>query len=110
MEGEPNMRSSIPHEESMIALYRDDPDFAAYMLDEALKEGDKAEVMRTIRRIADACGGVGMISDATKLQRSTLYTTLSEKGNPVLTSMTAILKAMGLRLSVQRIQKPTLTA
>jgi probable addiction module antidote protein len=110
MEGKPNMRSSIPHDESMIALYRDDPDFAAYMLDEALKEGDQAEVMLTMRRIADAHGGVGMVSDASKITRNSLYKTLSDKGNPVFSNLTVLLKAMGLRLSVQRIEQPNLTA
>jgi probable addiction module antidote protein len=104
------MRSSIPHEEEMIALYRDDPDFAAYMLDEALKEGDQAEVMLTMRRIADACGGVGMVSDASKITRNSLYKTLSDKGNPVFSNLTVLLGAMGLRLSVQRIQQPTAAA
>ncbi|MNL82289.1 hypothetical protein D3C87_2096340 [compost metagenome] len=36
-----------------------------------------------------------------QLNPTQLYRTLSPKGNPALSSLTAILKALGLRLAVQ---------
>ena len=49
--------------------------------------------------IADAMGGVPQLASKTKLNATTLYRTLSKKGNPELRSMTSMLKAMGLRLA-----------
>ena len=56
--------------------------------------------MRALRNVAEALGGIAYIAKAAKLNRETLYRTLSEGGNPELRSLTAILHAAGLRLSV----------
>jgi DNA-binding phage protein len=61
--------------------------------------------MVAMRRIADAMGGVSQLASKTKLNATTLYRTLSKKGNPELRSMTSMLTAMGLRLAVQPIGK-----
>jgi len=50
-------------------------------------------------------GGVPQLASKTKLNATTLYRTLSKRGNPELRSMTSMLKAMGLRLAVQPIGK-----
>jgi len=54
-----------------------------------------------LRRVATAFGGVGQVAEAADLNATTLYRTLSRRGNPELKSLTAILKAMGLRIAVQ---------
>jgi len=41
------------------------------------------------------------LADKTGLSRETLYRTLSEKGNPRLDTLSAILASFDLRLSVQ---------
>jgi probable addiction module antidote protein len=45
------------------------------------------------------------LADKTKLSRETLYRTLSERGNPRLNTLTAILAAYGMRLSVRSTVK-----
>jgi DNA-binding phage protein len=45
------------------------------------------------------------VAENAQLKATTLYRTLSPKGNPELRSMRALLKAMGMRLSVQPIRK-----
>jgi DNA-binding phage protein len=47
-------------------------------------------------------GGIAQLARDTNLQRENFYTMLSERGNPVLRSLTAILDALDLRLSVVR--------
>jgi len=42
-----------------------------------------------------------VVAEQANLNPTQLYRTLSPKGNPALSSLTAILKAMGLRLAVQ---------
>jgi DNA-binding phage protein len=50
-----------------------------------------------------AFGGVQSVAEKANLNPTQLYRTLSEQGNPELRSLSAILKAMGLRLSVERV-------
>jgi probable addiction module antidote protein len=61
--------------------------------------------MRALRNVAEALGGIAQVAKAANLNRETLYRTLSEGGNPELRSLTAILGAAGLRLSVKPLEK-----
>ena len=54
--------------------------------------------------MAKAFGGVTKIAEEAKLNPTQLYRTLSPEGNPELRSLSAILKAMGMRLLVQPIK------
>jgi probable addiction module antidote protein len=104
------MKLSITHDELMQRVKKADPVFAAYMLDEALREGNQAEVLLTIRRIADDFGGVGIIADATKLNRESIYKMLSAKGNPLFSSINEVLKTVGIRLAAVPINQPPAVA
>lgn len=66
-----------------------------------LADGDPRAIPIALRTVTDAVGGMGALADKTGLSRETLYRTLSEKGNPRLGTLTVILAAFGLRLSVQ---------
>ena len=79
---------------------RSDKDIAAY-IEAMLADGDARAVPIALRTVADALGGMAALADKTGLSRETLYRTLSEKGNPRLDTLSAILAAFGLRLSVQ---------
>jgi probable addiction module antidote protein len=70
-----------------------------------LADGDARAVPIALRTVADALGGMSVLADKTGLSRETLYRTLSEKGNPRLDTLAAILAVFGLRLSVQPAQK-----
>ena len=96
--------ASRDHDEATVESFRKDPKFAAEYLNTALEEGDQEEVMVALGRIARAFGGVPKLAESAKLNATTLYRTLSRKGNPELRSMSALLKAMGLRLAVQPIR------
>lgn len=89
------------HEKATVESFRRDPKFAAEYLNAVLEDGEQEEVMLALRRIADVFGGVGGIANAADLNATTLYRTLSQRGNPELRSLAAILKAMGLRIAVQ---------
>jgi probable addiction module antidote protein len=93
------------HDEATVESLRKGPKFAVEYLNAVLQEGDEQELMVAMRRITDAMGGVPHLASKTKLNATTLYRTLSKKGNPELRSMTSMLKAMGLRLAVQPIGK-----
>ena len=53
-----------------------------------------------LRTVAEAMGGMTALAARTGQSRETLYRTLSEKGNPRLDTLTAVLSAFGLRLAV----------
>lgn len=71
---------------------------AAY-LDAAFEEGDPALIVAAISDVAKARG---MTDIATKagMSRSGLYKALSEGGNPSLSGLLDIMKALGVRLAV----------
>ncbi len=74
-------------------------DIAVY-IEAMLEGGDMRAVPVALRTVADALGGMAVLAEKTGLSRETLYRTLSEKGNPRLDTLAAILATFGLRLSV----------
>ena len=92
---------SKAHEDATIENFRRDPAFAAAYLNAVLEDGDQAELLTALRHMAGAFGRVAGLADQTALNATTLYRTLSPQGNPELRNLTAILKAMGMRLAVQ---------
>jgi probable addiction module antidote protein len=91
-------------DDAMAERYRKDPELAIETLNDILEEGDQGELLVMLRHMALA-KGMSEIAKETDLNRSQLYRTLSEAGNPSLNNLIAILKAMGLRLSVQTIEQ-----
>ena len=86
-----------------MSLGRDAKLAAAY-LDAVLDDGDQEEFLLALRRLSAAFGGVSSLAARARLNPTSLYRTLSRSGNPELKSMRALLKAMGLRLSVEPIR------
>ena len=74
-------------------------DIAAY-LDAVLEEGDPALVAHAIGIVARA-RGMSEIAKASGLTRPSLYKSLSSDGKPEFETIMKVLKALGLRLSVQ---------
>jgi probable addiction module antidote protein len=88
------------HDEAMAELFKEDPKFAAATLDAILADEDQGELLVTLRQMALAFGGIAKIAEAAQLNKNQLYRTLSKEGNPAVSSLNAILHAMGLRLSI----------
>ena len=97
---------SRPHDEAMAELYRSDPEFALQLLNSLLEDGDQGELLVILRQMAGAFGGVQAVAEQAHLNPTQLYRTLSPEGNPALSSLSAILKAMGMRLAIQPIHPP----
>jgi DNA-binding phage protein len=68
-----------------------------------LADGDQEELRVALRNMAEALGGVPRLAARAKLNATTLYRTLSPKGNPELRSIQALLGAMGMRIAVRPI-------
>jgi len=78
-----------------------DPETAAMYLEEMLAEGDVEQFKRALRDVASArVGGMAELARETDLAREALYRSLSRRGNPRLDTLTRVLRAAGLRLSI----------
>jgi probable addiction module antidote protein len=88
----------------MAELFTEDPAYAIELLNSILEDGEQGELLIALRHLAKAFGGVQSIAEKAQLNPTQLYRTLSSQGNPELRSLAAILKAMGLRLAVERVR------
>lgn len=80
-----------------------DPKYAAGYLDavlEDLESEGKERFLLALRDVAKA-HGFAKLAEETDMAREAMYRTLSENGNPQLATLTALLDAIGLRLSVE---------
>lgn len=91
------------HDEAMAEEFKQNPAYALELLNEILLDGDQGELLIALRQMTKAFGGVQSVAEKADLNPTQLYRTLSDQGNPELRSLSAILKAMGLRLAVERV-------
>ena len=95
-------KSSISHEEAVVRMLREEPAFAAEYLRAALEDENEPRVLLiALRRIAEARGGIAKVAEAAGVERESLYRALSARGNPRLSTLAAVAKAMGLKLTVE---------
>lgn len=87
-------------EESLRERLAASPEYAAEYLNAVLEENDPQAFLLALRHVADANGGVSKLAANAELSRESLYRTLSETGNPKLTSLTAVLEALGMQLAI----------
>ena len=97
---------SAPYEPWLIERLKDPAEAAVY-LEAAIEEGDQGVLMLALRHVAQAQGGVARIARKSRLTREATYRMLSKGGNPELKSLTALLGAAGLRLSVKPLESQT---
>lgn len=77
-----------------------DPEDQAELLNEALASGDAAAVAAALGIIARARGMTEVAREA-GVTRVALYKSLSEEGDPRLTTLLGVMRALGVRLSAE---------
>lgn len=78
-----------------------DNDLASEYLRAVLERSDTPEeLLLGLRRIAEA-QGMSRVAEAAGLSRESLYRSLSAAGNPRLSTLVAVLRVAGLKLSVR---------
>lgn len=85
--------------------FKNDPEEAFEYLRASLEENADmpeaiVEAIRTVSKSLDL--SIEKLAKKAHVQPSTLYKALGEKGNPTLGTLTAVLKAMGLRLTIEK--------
>lgn len=83
-----------------------DAEFAAEYLNAASEDDDPKTYLTALRKVVEAGGGMATIAEKTHLSRETLCRTLSTRGNPTIKTLTAVLKATGLRFGVSATKPP----
>jgi probable addiction module antidote protein len=94
-------RASISHHDAIVRRLRKDPDFAAEYVKAALEdEGEPRVLLIALRHLAQA-RGIAKIAKAAGIERESLYRALSARGNPRLSTLVAVTRAIGLKLTVK---------
>ena len=94
-------KASNSHDEAIVRRLRNDPDFAAEYLKAALEDDSEPRVLLLALRHLAQAQGIAKIAKAAGVQRESLYRALSADGNPRLSTLVAVTKAIGLKLTVE---------
>lgn len=99
------LKGVVSHHEAEVAELRDDRELAVEYLKAAMESldnpDDRAAGLLALRTVAEAYGGLGAVAAEAGISRESLYRALSPKGNPTLKTLLAVLKTVGMRLSVE---------
>lgn len=94
------MNRTKSHDESVIEMIRQDPEFAVEYLRIAFEEldadGGQVSFLTALRHVVEARGGMAEIAEKAGLSRESLYRALSPKGNPTLRTMRQVVHATGM--------------
>lgn len=108
------LAASVSHIDETIRELQADKQFAVEYLKAALEELDdpdnRAAGLLALRDVAEAYGGLGRVAQQAGISREALYRSLSPKGNPTLKTLLAVLKSVGMRLSIAPENQPPIHA
>jgi probable addiction module antidote protein len=103
------IKAAVSHHEREIAELRADRVLAVEYLKAAMQSlddpDDRAAGLLALRSVAEAYGGLGLVAAEAGISRESLYRALSPKGNPTLKTLLAVLKTVGMKLSVEAESK-----
>ena len=95
----------VAHHQREVEELRADPELAVEYLKISMQAlnnpEERAGALLSLRAVAEAYGGLGAVAAQAGISRESLYRSLSPKGNPTLKTLVAVLKTLGLRLSVE---------
>ena len=96
---------AVSHHQREVSELAGDRDLAVEYLKAAMEALDnpdeRAGGLLALRTVAEAYGGLGAMAREAGISRESLYRALSAKGNPTLKTLLVVMKAVGMRLSVE---------
>lgn len=90
--------------EVAAALLRKDSRLAEQVLRELLEDGKQRELLLALREMTDAFGGVPTLAKQAGLSPSQFDREFLTNGIPLICSLSAILKAMGMQLRIRGLR------
>lgn len=97
-------RPAEDERDQLIARLRN-PQYCSKYLSAAFRDS-AGTFLVALRNVADAQKGMSKLAREAGINRENLYRTLSESGNPRLDTLWAVLKAIGLRVSLEPASAP----
>lgn len=92
------MKNPIRHQDYLRKHLANAVEAAAYL--NAVAEDNHIQLLlKAIRHVVEAQGGIGVLARKTGLGRTQLYKTLSSDGNPEMKTLSAILGVYGIRIA-----------
>jgi probable addiction module antidote protein len=88
----------VSYEDTLLPMLKDPVEAAAYV-EAVLELDDPAALLVALRAVAKA-HGMAEVARRADMGDKTLFRALSEDGNPTLSTITKVLHAVGLRISV----------
>jgi probable addiction module antidote protein len=88
----------VSYEDTLLPMLKDPVEAAAYV-EAVLELDDPAALLVALRHVAKA-HGMAEVARRADMGDKTLFRALSEDGNPTLSTITKVLHAVGLRISV----------
>jgi probable addiction module antidote protein len=82
------------------AEYLDTPEAIAAYLEAAFEDGDPRVIAHALGDVARS-KGMSKVAEQAGVTREALYKALSDKGDPRLTTLLGVMKALGLKLTAQ---------
>lgn len=95
------MKRGRPYKEGLLQRLQDHG-FAAEYLTAAAEDPEPAVYLHALRMVAEA-RGMAEVAKAAGIPRESLYRALSPNGNPRWSTLSAILHATGMKLTVSRV-------
>ncbi len=83
---------------------QDDCEATAYLelaIEEYQNDGDTKALMRAIKRVAEAKGGISKLAEETNLNRQNLYRIFANQTSPRFDTLTKILRALGYTFALK---------
>lgn len=90
---------SIDYQDYLISILKNKAEARGY-LNAALNGGEIDVFLLALRNVIAAQGGISNLAQKIHCSRSSLYKTLSKKGNPEFKNIAKILKALNMNLSI----------
>ena len=94
-----NEKKSINYQDYLINSLKDREEAAGY-LNAALEGGDISVFLLALQNVIQAQGGIAKIAERSHRSRTSLYKTLSQKGNPYLETTNNILANLGMHFKI----------
>jgi probable addiction module antidote protein len=88
-----------------VAEYLDSEEAIFAYIEAAFEDGDPAVITHALGNIARARGMTAIAKEA-GVTREALYKALTEKGDPKLSTLLGVLKALGVTLSARPVREP----
>ena len=98
-----NIRMKLKSMQESLDRDLRDPEYVALYLNDALHEGSPEEFYLALRNVIKANQGMSQIATETELGRESLYKALSESGNPQFSTVSKIVGALGLQISIEPV-------